>query len=141
MFMKTWSTARGSVLRRLVVATAMLLTAGESIAHHSYAMFDPERIIKVSGVVQEFVWSNPHSSFKLAVAGADGSQEIWAIEMNSPNNLVREGWKRTSIQSGDKVTVTIRPLRDGTPGGEYVGIQLANGAVLGAVNPPPGHAQ
>jgi hypothetical protein len=51
--------------------------------------------------------------------------------MNSPNNLVRDGWKRTTLKAGDKVTVTVRPLRDGTPGGQYVSIVLADGRVLG----------
>jgi hypothetical protein len=56
--------------------------------------------------------------------------------MNSPNNLVHEGWKRSSIKSGDKVTVQINPLRDGRPGGRYIGITLANGKYLGGDGTP-----
>ena len=51
--------------------------------------------------------------------------------MNSPNNLVHEGWKRSSIKPGDKVTVKINPLRDGRPGGLYIGITLSDGKYLG----------
>ena len=65
------------------------------------------------------------------VVGADGVAQSWAVEMNSPNNLVREGWKRTTLKVGDKVTVTVRPLRDGTPGGQYVSVILADGKFLG----------
>jgi Family of unknown function (DUF6152) len=94
-------------------------------------MFDIARDVKVSGTISEFNWSNPHANFKLVVTGADGVAQIWAVEMNSPNNLVRDGWKRSTLSPGDKVTVTIHPLRDGTPGGQYVSIVLANGQALG----------
>jgi hypothetical protein len=69
------------------------------------------------------------------VPGSDGKPEVWAIEMNSPQNLVRSGWKRTTIKPGDKVTVTVRPLRDGKPGGSYMSIKLADGTVLDGVGP------
>jgi hypothetical protein len=55
----------------------------------------------------------------------------WAIEMNSPQNLMREGWKRTTLKAGDVITVAIHPLRDGAPGGQYVSVKLADGSVLG----------
>ena len=67
----------------------------------------------------------------MAVVNAAGTQEIWAVEMGSPNNLMREGWKRTTLKMGDPVTVTVRPLRDGTPGGLFMSIILANGVQLG----------
>ena len=58
-----------------------------------------------------------------------------AIEMNAPQNLVRQGWKRTTLKTGDKVSVVVHPLRDGKPGGSYVSIQLANGTKLGGSGP------
>jgi hypothetical protein len=98
-------------------------------------MFDRATSKVITGTVVEFNWTNPHASFKVEVAGASGQREIWAIEMNSPNNLVREGWKRTSIKAGDKVSVTVNPLRDGRPGGWYLSIVLANGHRLGGSEP------
>jgi hypothetical protein len=56
--------------------------------------------------------------------------------MNGPNNLVRAGWKRSTIKPGDKVTVTLNPLRDGRPGGWYLGITLADGRALGGAGDP-----
>ena len=116
----------------------MLAFAAPAYVHHSGAMFDRTKQIKITGTVREFNWTNPHASFKVDVAGADGKVDTWAIEMNSPQNLVRSGWKRTTIKPGDKVTVVINPLRDGKPGGWYVGITLPDGTYLGEKAPEGG---
>jgi Family of unknown function (DUF6152) len=115
---------------RALIATGAAMMTGLALAHHSGAMFDATRTQVITGKVTEFNWVNPHSSFKVEVAGAGGKPEIWAIEMNTPQNLVRSGWKRTTIKAGDQVTVTVRPLRDGKPGGSYMSIKLADGTVL-----------
>jgi len=121
-------------------AFAIVLAALSAPAwvHHSGAMFDRSKEMKITGTVTEFQWTNPHASFKVDVLGADGKTETWSIEMNGPNNLIRAGWKRTSIKPGDKVTVTINPLRDGRPGGWYLGITLADGKTLGGAGEPSG---
>lgn len=112
------------------LAASSLAFAAVATAHHSQAMFDNTRTETLSGKVTEFNWVNPHSTFKVEVTGADGKAVIWAIEMNSPQNLVRDGWKRTTIKAGDQVSVVVRPLRSGAPGGLYLSIQLADGTVL-----------
>lgn len=98
--------------------------------HHSGAMFDSAKEQTIAGTVTEFNWTNPHSSFKVNVVGADKKEDIWAIEMNGPQNLVHAGWKRTTIKTGDKVTVVVHPLRDGRPGGSFVSIVLPDGTKL-----------
>jgi hypothetical protein len=114
----------------ITIATSLLAVAGLVSAHHSGAMFDSARTQTLVGTVTEFNWVNPHSSFKVEVTGADGKPMVWAIEMNTPQNLVREGWKRTSIKAGDKITAVVHPLRDGKPGGSYVSVKLADGTLL-----------
>lgn len=111
--------------------TVLLALSAPAYVHHSGASFDRAKQVKITGTVTEFVWSNPHATFRIDVTGANGSTESWPIEMNGPSNLIHEGWKRSSIKPGDKVTVTINPLRDGRPGGWYVGITLADGTTLG----------
>jgi len=114
------------------LGVALLALSAPAWVHHSGAMFDREKQTTITGTVTEFTWTNPHASFRVDVPNAAGKIESWAIEMNSPNNLVNAGWKRSTIKPGDKVTVKINPLRDGRPGGLYVGITLADGRYLGA---------
>lgn len=106
------------------------------LAHHSQAMFDTSRTVTLSGTVAEFNWVNPHSSFKIEVTDKDGKTAVWAVEMNSPQNLVRSGWKRTSLKKGDRITAVVRPLRDGKPGGLYVSVTLADGTTIDESAPP-----
>lgn len=112
------------------LAASLTAFAGLAAAHHSQAMFDASKTVVLNGTIEEFNWVNPHSSIKIDVADADGKHVIWAVEMNTPQNLVREGWKRSTIKKGDKASITVRPLRDGKPGGIYVSIKLADGTVL-----------
>ena len=51
--------------------------------------------------------------------------------MTAPNNLVQEGWKRTTVKPGDHVTIYVHPLRSGNKGGSFAGVKLADGRVLG----------
>ena len=119
-----------------ILTTALVLALGAAalpaFAHPSGAMFDHSRSKVITGLVKEFNWANPHASFAVDVPQANGQTEVWAIEMNSPNNLIHDGWKRSTLKVGDKVTVGIYPLRDGRPGGTYVNITLADGSKLGA---------
>ena len=114
------------------LAAAFVLPA---LAHHSGAMFDDTKTQTLSGKVVEFNWRNPHSSFKVEVTDAAGKAVIWDVEMNTPQNLVLQGWKRTSLKKGDQVTAVVRPLRNGLPGGSYVSIKLADGTVLNGSGP------
>jgi Family of unknown function (DUF6152) len=118
-----WMTAAG-------FAAVAALFSTPAYVHHSGAMFDGSKDVKITGTVMEFHWTNPHSSFKLSVPDGHGSESVWSIEMGGPNNLIHEGWKRTTIKAGDKVTATVHPLKDGTPGGQYVSITLADGRTL-----------
>ena len=114
-----------------VAAVWVLLVAGSVFAHHSPVMFDRSKKQTITGTVKEFVWTNPHASIQVEVANAQGGTDVWGVEMNSPNNLVKQGWKSTLLKGGDKVSVVGNPLRTGEHGGIFVSIKLADGRVLG----------
>ena len=61
---------------------------------------------------------------------ANGRVTHWSIEGHSPNILARIGWRRTSLNPGDQVTLIINPLKDGRPGGALVTAILPDGTRL-----------
>jgi hypothetical protein len=116
----------------LGAALGLLLLGAMAQAHHSFAMFDQTKRVTLKGTVTEFQWTNPHAFIHLDVPGAAGAKENWEIELNSPNNLKRQGWKSTSLKPGDQVTLVTFPLRDlvDHKGGLFVSVTLADGTVL-----------
>jgi hypothetical protein len=127
---------------RNAYCVAMVVAASPAFAHHSFAMFDSSKETSLQGTVKEFQWTNPHSFIELTAANQAGGTDLYSIELNSPNNLKRQGWKSTSIKPGDKVTLVFNPLRDGSKGGLFINVTLPDGRVLGdptrrGASPPP----
>ncbi len=117
--------------RHALAACALLLAAALPLgAHHSGAMFDDKQTITLQGTVKEFRWGNPHCWIQLLVP-KNGVDEEWSIEMGSTMQLYRSGWRPRTLQNGDKVTLGVHPLRDGTPGARFVTAQGPDGAPLG----------
>ena len=98
-------------------------------AHHSFAMFDNNQSVTLQGIVRDFQWTNPHCFLQILVADQNGSKE-WSVEMSSPADIYRKGWRPRTLKSGDKVSVTIHPTKDGTTGGTYVSAIGPDGQAL-----------
>ena len=118
--------AEALALAGIVVAAPMTSVS----AHHAFARFDPNREVTLRGTVTEFQWTSPHAWIVLTV-DRKGRPEQWAIEMNGASGLAREGWQPKTLTPGMPVIATIRPLRDGTNGGQFLEITLPDGTVLG----------
>lgn len=87
----------------MVVLT--LLTAARVFAHHSFtAEYDATKRVTLTGTLTRIEWMNPHVYVFLDVA-EDGGIANWAVELGSPNNLTRLGWRRTTLQVGTQVTI------------------------------------
>ena len=108
-----------------VVFAALLSVGGHpAFAHHSFAMFDIDNKITLTGVVREFQWTNPHVLIWVYVKEEDKDEPVtWAIEMSSVGNLRRVGWNRETLQPGDNVELVVNPLRNGQPGGGFYAIK------------------
>lgn len=116
---------RTGLLAAAVLGAAAL--AAPALAHHSFAMFDFQSEKTITGQVVQFDWTNPHTFIWLEVKTPAGAAEKWGLEGMSPNYLGRRGWTKTTLNPGDKVTVIFHPLKDGSNGGTYLKVQLANG--------------
>lgn len=120
-------------------ALAAAALAAPAYAHHSFAMFDAEKNVTLTGTVKEFEWTNPHSWLRVMVDDQTTGRSLqWAVEMGSPAQQAQRGWKPDTVKPGDKVSVTIHPLKDGSRGGQFLSAVLPNGQTLSNPGRRPG---
>jgi hypothetical protein len=108
----------------------LLIVSTTAFAHHSFAMFDMQKDLELHGVAKSFTWESPHTWLQLMVTNSSGTPVEWSIETGAPNVLYKRGFRPTSVQAGDGVTVVVHPLRDGRPGGSLVSAILRDGTKL-----------
>jgi len=125
------------MIKLAIAACAAVLAAVPALAHHSFAMFDQRKIMTLDGTVAEFQWTNPHAFIEIDVAAA-GATQRWSIELNSPNNLKRQGWTRAALKRGDRISLRMNPLRDGSHGGLFLDVRLPDGRTLDSGLPKNG---
>lgn len=106
---------------------ALLMVGLPAGAHHSHAMFDTSKRVTVTGTVEKFEFTNPHSWLRVNNA-SDGA--LWSFETLSPSQLVRMGVKVSSFAPGSKVVVQAAPLRDGRAGGQIISVTREDGSVV-----------
>jgi hypothetical protein len=119
------------IFNALAGAALMALGAHSAHAHHSFAAeFDANSPIDLKGTVTKVAWANPHTFFYIDVTTPQGEVENWALEMGSPNGLMRRGWTRDSMKIGDVVTVTGSRAKDGSFKGNARSVTLSTGQRL-----------
>ena len=103
----------------VIAGLALLASMSGVMAHHSFsAEFDASKTFKFTGPVTKVEWMNPHTFFYIDVKDEkSGKVTNWAMEMGSPNGLMRNGWTRNTMKIGDVVTVEGSMAKDGSPTG------------------------
>ena len=120
-------------MRQLACALALVVGLGSGAAvsaHHSAIQFDFGKNVQVTGVVKKFQAINPHMRLVLSVTDAKGTRDI-EFEGHSTNNMYRGCYRDKMINVGDKITVIIAPLKDGSDGGYVTGAVTAKGEKFG----------
>ena len=121
---------RAYILGGLVVA-GIVLAAGTMKAHHSFAAeFDANKPVNLRGPVTRIEWINPHAWIYVDVKKPNGTIENWAVEMGSPNTLLRRGLKKTDLPPGAALKVSGFQARDATAKANGVNVTFSDGRAL-----------
>ena len=125
-----------------LVGVAWLLTAASATAHHSFAAeFDINRPVKLTGTVTKLEWTNPHAWVFIDAKDDKGASQSWAIELVGINDLLRLGWGRNRVKTGDVINVDGFGAKNGTNTVNAASVSLANGELVWASQKPPGDSK
>jgi len=116
-------------MKSFLLICALAIGSLAAYAHHSMTGFDRTKTVTLNGTVRQFKWANPHSWIEIEASNDRGEVMVWNVEMTAPGILARAGWKSTLLKPGDKVSIIIRPLLTGDPGGQFVSVTLPDGQV------------
>jgi len=127
-------TAMKNVKLTAVLAAAIALAVSSPAwSHHSHAMFNHDKEVTISGTVTEWVFRNPHVFLYVDVKSDAGEAVKYTVEMSNITNMLKVGFSAKTFKAGDKVTVTLHPLHDGRPGGNYIVATSADGKTFGRI--------
>lgn len=115
----------------VIIGIGALLSVGASpaYAHHSYTSFDP-KFLTISGTVKEYQFTNPHIWIQIVVNNPDGTATEWGLESGSTVSMKRAGMNSRLLKTGDRITATIHPKRDGRKEGSLTELVLPDGRVI-----------
>ena len=112
-----------------LAALALAAVAAPASAHHSFNMFALDKVVTVQATVKTVSWKMPHVWFYVIVPGANGPEE-WGMEGHAPNLIARKGWTSSTLKPGDKVSIAMHPMKDGSKAGSLIYATLSSGKVL-----------
>lgn len=127
-------------ITKIAVVSLLLFTNDVVYGHHSFAVeFTAERTITIAGKVTEVWFRNPHVRYYVEVINQDNQPEHWDIRTSSPSLLVRKGWTKKTISTGDNIIITGHPGREGRKLLSVISIKLPDGSILGQPPQPVGY--
>ena len=122
---------KSKVLAVCFLFTAVLMVGSPLLAHHgSGVSYILNKGVTMEGTVTEFRWQNPHVYIMYDVKDAQGNTVTWGAETHSPIVCEDEdGWTKSTLKPGDKITITVYPSKISTPRGLLAKI-VFNGKVI-----------
>jgi hypothetical protein len=107
-----------------------LAAAAPTLAHHSFNMFALDKVVTVQATIKSVSWKMPHVWVYGVVQGEGGAVEEWGFECHSPNLVARKGWNGHTLKPGDKVSIAMHPMKDGSKAGSLIYFTEPDGKVL-----------
>lgn len=124
-------------MRKLALLTLLCvaLFVPGALAHHPFAAdFDSAKPVTLTGTVESFEWTNPHSSIHLKGRDARGPEADWTIELGGVSELTRAGWTKEMLKAGDTITVEGWLAKDGTKRANAKSVKMSSGKSLMAAS-------
>lgn len=91
------------------------LSAAPLQAHHTLVgEFDTSVNFELRGAITEVEWTNPHIWLYMDVTEESGETVKWECEMGSPNQLIRQGWRKEDLPVGTVIRAQANRAWDGS---------------------------
>lgn len=121
--------ARRWMIAGLLPVLALGVGLTPALAHHSFAMYDQNKVLVLTGVAYQFVAQANHAEIHFYLVGPDGKlvkdkegkNADWGVEMAGAAAMAQQGITAASFPSGTIFSVKMNPLRDGSNFGSRVG--------------------
>ncbi len=99
-------------MKRMLIAGLLAVAALPALGHHSIAVhYDQSQIVRVEGIVTQYLFTNPHVYIYLEVANDTGQVENWVLQWQNTQVLRNRGFGPESIKPGDRLRVSGSPER------------------------------
>ena len=121
---------KATITGLLSIGISLLIMASLSAHHGGTTLYDLQQQVTMKATITALVWANPHVEIEFDATDDKGVKGHWILENNSPPVLVARGWTRTSLKSGDPVTITFNPGREVPSIGRLVKLVMADGKEL-----------
>ena len=120
------------MLKPCVRVMLIALLGAAASAHHSFAMFDQTKTVVIAGTFKKAELSNPHTWYWVAEALPNGETKLWGAEGGGVSQVNTGSMPmKEYFAPGQKVQMTLHPLRDGRAGGQLVSLRFEDGRVFG----------
>jgi len=126
------------------LAALIALSVTPALSHHSFAMYDQNKVVTLTGVVKQFVAQANHAELHFVLIAPDrkglaktpdGKYVEWGVEMAGAAAVAQQGITAVSFPVGKVFSVKMNPLRDGSNFGSRIGA-IARCPVDPATNKP-----
>ena len=124
-------------MRRMLgttIALVCLFGAGSVRAHHSFAAFDMDKRVVVTGTLTAVDWRNPHIEISIDVSDDQGRVETWRMEGGPPARFRNRGITKDRFMKALRQTVAIEvgPASNGSRRGHMQTLTWPDGTTIPA---------
>jgi hypothetical protein len=114
--------------RRRMKSLLIVLALGSGGA--AAADYDGNRTVILEGPVRVIDWSGPRLSFSMGSYDGYGGAPVWSVVGPAPDELLKLGWSKASIKTGDVLDVMAHPATDDSRGAQLVRVIFRDGSTL-----------